>query len=140
MSEARPGLPPIEKPGGKLVGKQRASSTRKPNAVRLVIKTISLAQPSNLIELVNEQLPMDMACLRFNIKFIVNKRGSNVFQFCKELHRVGIKVSRGGIVRGGRKRSVHLLYLTTMALALRVPTWVMIHPNIESIWDSLDLD
>lgn len=140
MSEVRPVKPPIENLEGKSEQRQRARFTRKPNAVPLIIQAKPLPQPTNLTELVREQLALDMERLRYNIRFIVHKRGSNLFQFVKEMHKVGIKTSREGIVRGNRRWSVQLLYITTMALALRVPTWLMIHPNIESIWDSLDLD
>ena len=140
MSEVRPGKPPIENFGGKSEQRQRARYTRKADAVPRFTKGKSFALSPNLRDDTLEQLASNMALLRFNIKYLSHKRGSNVAQLCRDLKTVGIKVSREGIVKGGYKRSVQLTYLTTMALALRVPTWVMIHPNIESIWDSLNLD
>ncbi len=140
MSEARPVSPPIENLEGKLVGRQRSRYIRKPNAVGKIVRTKSLCLNQGFRDSVMLQLGFDMSRLRFNIKFVIHKRQSNVTHFCKELKSVGIKVSRNGIVSGGSQFSVQLMYITTMALALRVPTWLMIHPNIESIWDSLDLD
>ena len=126
--------------GGKLARVKRASFTRKVNATRLIFNPKPLQLPPDFREVILEQLSVNMALLRFNIKFVVNKRGSNVTSFCRDLKSAGIFVSRFGIVTGGRKRSVQLTYVTTMALALRVPTWVMIHPDIASVWDSLNLD
>lgn len=140
MSDLNPGLPPIENFDSKLGGKKRASSTRKPNAVPLIIKVKPLVQPPNLRDMVWGYLADDMQLLRNNLKWIIWKRGANVSHFCREMHKVGIMVSRKGITQGGDRFSVQLQYITTMALALRVPTWLMIYPNIESIWDSLDLD
>ncbi len=140
MSEVRPVNAPIEKLGGKSEHRQRARFIRKPNAVPRFTKGKPFPLCSNMREVVFLQLALDMERLRYNIKYIAHKRGSNVAQLCRDLHSVGIKTSRDGIVRGNRRFSVQLQYITTMALALRVPTWLMIHPDIESIWDSLDLD
>lgn len=124
----------------KLTNEQKARRTRKPNATPRITKGKPFPLCSNMREVVFLQLALDMEQLRFNIKYLAYKRGSNVAQLCRDLHSVGIRTSRDGIVRGTRRFSVQLQYITTMALALRVPTWVMIHPNIESIWDSLNLD
>lgn len=140
MSEVRPGNAPIEKLEGKSEQTKRAKGNRKPNFVPLIIKVKPLVQPTNLRDMVWDYLADDMQTLRNNLKWIIWKRGANVSHFCREMHKVGIKVSRKGITQGGDRFSVQLMYITTMALALRVPTWLMIHPNIESVWDSLNLD
>lgn len=140
MSDLNPGLPPIENFDSKLGGKKRARFTRKADAVPRFTKGKPFELSQELREETLDQLSINMALLRFNIKYLAHKRGSNVAQLCRDLYKVGINVSRKGITYGGHRRSVQLTYLTTMSLALRVPTWVMIHPNIESIWDSLDLD
>ena len=140
MSEATPGVTTFENLGGKLEGRQKASGTRKPNFVPLIIKVKPLVQPPNLRDMVWGYLADDMQLLRNNLKWIIWKRGANVSHFCREMHKVGIMVSRKGITQGGDRFSVQLQYITTMALALRVPTWVMIHPDIASVWDSLNLD
>lgn len=119
---------------------RKARRTRTPNAVPRYSKGKLLELSPLLREETLVQLDANMERLRYNIKYLAHKRRTNVTQLCRELHAVGIRVSRKGITIGGNKRSVQLTYLTTMAIALRVPTWVMIHPNIESIWDSLDLD
>ena len=140
MSEAETVSAKIETLGSKRGQGQRARSTRKPNFVPLIINVKPLVQPPNLRDMVWGYLADDMQTLRNNLKWIIWKRGANVSHFCREMHKVGIKVSRKGITQGGDRFSVQLMYITTMALALRVPTWLMIHPDIESIWDSLDLD
>ena len=124
----------------KLTNEQKARRNRKPNAVPRFTKGKSLELSIGIREHTLEQLASNMEHLRFNIKYLAHKRRTNVTQLCRELHAVGIRVSRKGITIGGNKRSVQLTYITTMALALRVPTWLMIHPDIESIWDSLNLD
>lgn len=140
MSEAETVSAKIETLDGKRGQRQRARFIRKPDAVPRFTKGKPFTLSKTLRDDTLEQLAVNMALLRFNIKYLSHKRGSNVAQLCRDLTSVGIKISREGIVKGGYKRSVQLTYLTTMALALRVPTWVMIHPDIESIWDSLNLD
>jgi hypothetical protein len=124
----------------KLARVKRASYTRKPNAVFRISDPKPFSLSMELREQTLERLVGVMSSLRFNIKFVALKRGSNVSQLCRDLHSVGIMVSREGIVRGGGKRSVQLTYVTTMSIALNVPVWVLLHPDIASIWDSLNLD
>lgn len=140
MSEAETVSAKIETLKGKSEQRQRARFTRKPDAVPRFTKGKPFELSLSLRDDTLDQLSCNMAFLRFNIKYLSHKRGSNVAQLVRDLAKVGINVSRKGITYGGYKRSVQLTYLTTMALALRVPTWVMIHPDIESIWDSLNLD
>jgi len=135
MSEAEAVSAKIETLGSKRGHRQKARFTRKPNAVPRFTNGKSFELSPTLRDDVLEHLDSNMALLRYNIKYLAYRRGSNVAQLVRDLAKVGINVSRKGITYGGYKRSVQLTYLTTMSIALRVPTWVMIHPNIESVWD-----
>jgi hypothetical protein len=80
----------------------------------------------------------DLTLFKRNLKFVVNKRGYTITQVYKELNRHGVRVSRESMLEKGRVRKmVSLLYMSTFARVLDVPTWVLFSEDIEAVWDAI---
>jgi hypothetical protein len=80
----------------------------------------------------------DLTLFKRNLKFVVNKRGYTITQVYKELNRHGVRVSRESMLEKGRVRKmVSLLYMSTFARVLDVPTWVLFSDDIEAVWDAI---
>ena len=83
----------------------------------------------------------DLALLRKNIQYITYHRGFSLAYVIREVRKEGIRINREAIVRkeGGRKISVSLLYISTWALILQVPTWLMLSDQIEADCERLGI-
>jgi hypothetical protein len=51
----------------------------------------------------------------------------------------GVSFNRVAIVMGSKKDNVRLLYISSWALILGVPTWLMLSDNIEADCDRLGI-
>ena len=58
-------------------------------------------------------------------------------QVFNELRSHGIMVSRNALLAKDRRSLMGLLYVSTFARVLNVPTWVLLHDNIEAVWDGI---
>ena len=80
----------------------------------------------------------DMNLFKRNLKFVIHKRGYSVKQVYAELNKHGVKVNREAMVRyKDVRKMVSLLYMSTFARVLDVPTWVLFSEDIEAIWDAV---
>jgi len=80
----------------------------------------------------------DMNLFKRNLKFVIHKRGYSVKQVYAELNRHGVNVNREAMVRyKDVTKMVSLLYMSTFARVLDVPTWVLFSDDIEAVWDAI---
>ena len=100
----------------------------------------TLTLPDNQIAQDFQRAFEDNCLLVENIKFVVFQRGYSLTRLSDELHRVGIKFSRSSFLQrrkaGWRGRYPSLLMLSTFALILEVPTWMLLSEDIERDWDA----
>lgn len=78
-----------------------------------------------------------MDIFKENVRWVTWKRGYSLTQVCKELNNHGVKVRRSTLLEKGLRRYPSVLYVSTFARVLNVPTWVLLHDNIEAVWNGI---
>ena len=77
----------------------------------------------------------DLEVFRENVKFVIYMRGYSATQVFRELSRHGIRGCRQSFYSDNLKKSFpSVLYISTFARVLGVPTWMLLHPDIESVF------
>lgn len=77
----------------------------------------------------------DLEVFRENVKFVIYMRGYSTTQVFKELARHGISGCRQSFYSDNLKKSFpSVLYISTFARVLGVPTWMLLHPDIEQVF------
>lgn len=113
--------------------------SRKPAAFPRWASTKRLILPENLRELIVDHIAGDMERMRYNIKFVCFMRGYSLTYAIKCFSEHGIKFDRQSLIYGGRKIAVSLLYLSTWALVLEVPTWLLLSESIQDDCERLGI-
>jgi hypothetical protein len=74
----------------------------------------------------------DLALFRYNCRYICHRRAYSFNTLMSELNRVGVTISRTSMLgRNPKNTFPKSLLLSTFALALGVPTWLLLSDNIE---------
>lgn len=99
--------------------------------------------PRNQLVLTGEVIPDnhsrcvdDMHLFKENVKWVCFKRGYSLTQVCRELNAHGVKVRRSTLLERDLRRYPSVLYVSTFARVLGVPTWMLLHPDIEQVFQA----
>lgn len=83
----------------------------------------------------------DLALFRFNCRYVCHVKKISLTQVIRALNKQGVKISRETIM--GKSLLKHTfpksLLLSTFALALGVPTWLLLSDNIEADCERLKI-
>lgn len=78
----------------------------------------------------------DMLLFKENVRWVAWKRGYSLTQVCRELNEHGVKVRRSTLLEKDLRRYPSVLYVSTFARVLGVPTWMLLHPEIEQVFQA----
>ena len=83
----------------------------------------------------------DLALFRYNVQYVCYVKRMPLTQVVSQMNKQGIKIFRGTITMQGLLKHTFpkSLLLSTFALALGVPTWLLLSDNIESDCERLKI-
>lgn len=132
MSDSTPGL---DYDGGIAPQKRvrnKARYIRKPNTYKRLPIRNDFGLTDGFVQDAVQRGLDDLSLFRYNVLYVSHHRKIPFTQLIGELNKSGVKVSRtsfiGKIVKHTFPKS---LLLSTFALALGVPTWLLLSDNIE---------
>ncbi len=121
-----------EKIATKSKGTKRARYTRKPNRYKRLPARNDFGLKDGFVQVAVQRGLDDLSLFRHNVLYVSYQRRIPFTQLIGELNRMGVRVSRtsfiGKIVKHSFPKS---LLLSTFALALGVPTWILLSEDIE---------
>lgn len=99
----------------------------------------ALHLPSDLKAQCMERHKADIERMRYNIKYVTWHMGYSLTDVIRKAKSEGVSFNRVAIVMGSKKDNVKLLYISSWALILGVPTWLMLSDNIEADCERLGI-
>lgn len=76
----------------------------------------------------------DLWTFKENVKWVCFKRGYSLTQVVREMRAHGVRVRRETLFERDLRRYPSAIYISTFARVLGVPTWMLLHPDIESVF------
>ena len=120
--------------------KRKASYIRRPNEFTRIDSQNALELSPTFYNDVFLFAHEDLARFRYNCRFVAHRRSIPFTHLVRALNKVGVKISRTSFLAKDVKHTFpKSLLLSTFALALGVPTWLLLSDNIESDCERLKI-